>query len=203
MIRRVIGTAVTAVIVVAALTLAVWFVFAWLTGATLITFRTGSMAPSMPQGTLAVSLPAQASELKPGDVVTVHRAFDGQPVTHRVVEVREAANAQSNAPLQPAQRELVLQGDDNAMPDGELYVVSEVRIVTLAFPGFGAGLQLMQSPLGLGVLLLGAGGLTVWAFWPKRDSSEAEIDEVVPAGGPPTAPESTGSALPASETVRT
>jgi len=168
MLRRVLGAAVTTVIVVAAMTLACWFVFSWATGASLIVFRTGSMAPTMPQGTLAVSVPVHAPDIAVGDVITVHRSNDGEPVTHRVIEVHDAAAASPGTSLDEHQRELVLRGDANASADARPYLVSEARRVVFAIPGLGTKLLLLQSPLGMGVLVLGAGALTVWAFWPRQ-----------------------------------
>lgn len=172
--QRVLGTAAATLVVVAAVALACWFAFALTTGATLITFRTGSMAPSMPQGALAVTLPVDAPGIAVGDVVTVPRSSDGQPVTHRVVEVRDAAAARSETPLEAGQRELVLKGDDNDAVDARPYVVSEARRVVFAVPGAGAALGVVQSPIGMGVLVLLAGALTVWAFWPRDPSPEAQ-----------------------------
>lgn len=166
--QRALGTAAATLAVVAAVALACWFAFALTTGATLVTFRTGSMAPSMPQGSLAVTLPVAAPEIAVGDVVTVRRASDGQPVTHRVVEVRDPAAASSELPLAADQRELVLKGDDNDGVDMRPYVVSEARRVVLAIPKAGAVLVVVQSPIGMGILVLLAGALTAWSFWPRR-----------------------------------
>ena len=56
MIRRIASGAVTTIVVVAALVLVAWTIFSHVAGASLITFRTGSMTPTMPQGALAVTL---------------------------------------------------------------------------------------------------------------------------------------------------
>lgn len=169
------GRIVAALVVAAALLLGTWFVCSATTGASLITFRTGSMAPSMPQGALAVALPVDAADIAVGDVVTVQRGAGELPVTHRVVEVRTPGEASSASPLAPSERELVLKGDDNDHADLEPYIVSEARRVLFAAPGLGSALMLLQSPLGMGLLTLLAGGLTVWAFWPAgRDRGERE-----------------------------
>lgn len=97
MFCRIAGAAVTALIVVAAVGLAAWFAFSAFTGASLITFRTGSMSPTMPQGTLAVTVPVQASELAVGDVITVQRAGEAMPVTHRVTAIATVADRPANA----------------------------------------------------------------------------------------------------------
>ncbi len=188
MVRRLLGTVAAVLVVAAALVLAGWFVFASLTGATLITFRTGSMSPTMPQGALAVSLPVTAEEIAVGDVVTVQRADSRLPVTHRVVEVRLPPDA---AMLPAGTRELVLQGDDNDTVDSSPYVVADARRVVFAVPRLGTAIMLLQTPLGMGALGLLAGALTVWAFWPRRPAA-AEDDETGPGSGTAPAGETEG-----------
>lgn len=172
MFSKVLGAAVTTIIVVAALILAFWFAFSALTGATLITFRTGSMSPTMPQGALALSMPVAATDIKVNDVVTVKRAGEELPVTHRVVEVRDADHATQEQRIPDDARELVLKGDDNATIDLLPYVVKDARRVVFAVPNAGSALMLMQSPIGLGLLILLAGSITTWAFWPKRERDQ-------------------------------
>lgn len=181
MIRRITGTAVTTVLVVAAVALAAWFVFAGSAGATLIVFRTGSMAPSMPQGAVAATLPVQASELEVGDVITVQRAGESVPVTHRIIEIgplqerpENAADIRAAAPdtgppdlTSPHARQISMQGDDNSTPDHLPYALTDARKVIFSVPYLGAVLMLVQSPLGMGLVILGVGGLVTWAFWPR------------------------------------
>ena len=172
MFSKVLGVVATTIIVVAALSLAFWFAFSALTGATLITFRTGSMSPTMPQGALALSMPVAATDIEVDDVVTVKRAGEKLPVTHRVVEVRDADHATQEQRIPDDARELVLKGDDNATIDLLPYVVKDARRVVFAAPNAGSALMLMQSPIGLGLLILLAGSITTWAFWPKREREE-------------------------------
>lgn len=180
-LRRILGTAATTLLVVAVVALACWFAYAKLTGATIVVFRTGSMTPSMPQGSAAITVPTPASDLSAGDVVTVQRAGEALPVTHRVVEVgpvvpraANAADIRAAAPggpppdlASPDARQLVLQGDDNASPDHLPYALTGVDRVAFALPAAGSLLMFLQSPIGLGFLILTAGGLVAWAFWPK------------------------------------
>lgn len=177
MIITVLGRVATLILIVATLTLACWFVFSAATGATLITFRTGSMSPTMPQGALAVSLPVAAADIRVDDVVTVRRAGEELPVTHRVVEVRDPANATSLDLIPADARELVLKGDDNDTIDMLPYVVKDARRVVFAVPNLGSVLMLLQSPIGMGLLVITAGGFTTWAFWPKRTAESAETEE--------------------------
>lgn len=181
MFRKVTGSAATTLIVVAALTLAGWFVFSAVTGASLITFRTGSMAPTMPQGALAITLPVTASELEVGDVITVRRSGEKLPVTHRILEIgpvqeraENAADIRAAAPesgppdlSSTDARQIVMQGDANKTPDSLPYALTDARRVIVAVPGLGSTLMLLQSPFGIGIMLLFTGSLTVWAFWPE------------------------------------
>ncbi|GAB3596295.1 hypothetical protein GCM10027408_04830 [Microbacterium tumbae] len=203
-VHRLITSTVTAFLVVAVLVMAGWFVFSALTGATLITFRTGSMSPTMPQGSVAVSLPVRADEIEVGDVVTVLREGEELPVTHRVVEARDPAQASSQG-IPADARELILKGDDNESVDLKPYVVDEARRVLFAIPGIGAALMLIQSPLGMGTLTVLAGALATWAFWPRRrrDDADAETDadeDAGPVAGMPVRDEAT--AVPPPQTRR-
>lgn len=203
MIRRITGSAVTTVLVVAALGLACWFVFSMTTGAALVVFRTGSMSPTMPQGAVAITVPVRADELEVGDVVTVQRAGEEMPVTHRVVEVgpvepqgEHAADIRAAAPgsgppdlSDPRARQIVMQGDDNDAPDHLPYALEDARRVIFAVPHAGTALMMAQTPIGMGVLILGAGMLVAWAFWPRASSGEhggvaaAETDPAEAAEG--------------------
>lgn len=186
MFSKVVGGAATTLMVVAALSLACWFVFSGVTGATLITFRTGSMSPTMPQGALALSLPVDAADITVGDVVTVKRPGEELPVTHRVVEVRDADHATQDERIPDAARELVLKGDDNDTVDMLPYVVKQARLVVFAVPNAGSVLMLMQSPIGMGLLVVLAGGITTWAFWPKRRDEDSDEDSDGPGAQAPT-----------------
>lgn len=172
--RQAVRVAVTTILVVTALVPLAWFAVGALTGATLVTFRTGSMAPTMPQGAVAVTVPVAAGDIHVGDVVTVRRPDATLPVTHRVVEVDAISG-------QPAARELILQGDDNDTPDAAPYVVREAKRVVFSAPYIGAALMIAQTPLGMGVLTLLAGALTVWAFWPSRRGEGASRPVEEPA----------------------
>ncbi|PRI10972.1 hypothetical protein [Leucobacter massiliensis] len=188
MFRRIFGTVVTSIVVAAALALAGWFAYSATTGAALVVLRTGSMSPTMPQGTVAVTLPVRAAEVRAGDVLTVQRAGAPLPVTHRVIEVRDVAARVPNGPElraalpgeappdpgDPAARELVMQGDDNDTPDRLPYVVTEARRTVVALPHLGTALMLLQTPIGAGLLILGVGALVTWAFWPARPEADAD-----------------------------
>lgn len=160
---RTIGRVFTLTLVVVAIGLVSWFVYARITDATLVVFRTGSMSPTMPQGAVAVTHPISAAEIEKGDVVTVRRSDSELPVTHRVVEVRPAPD---EAP--PESRELILQGDANAMADATPYVVTNARKTAIAVPYLGRAIMLIQGRAVMGLLVIALGGLVTWAFWPRN-----------------------------------
>jgi signal peptidase len=125
---------------------------------TLIMFKTGSMEPTIPTGSLAVVHEIPASEVAVGDIVTVERP-GLLPVTHRVTSVAGTGDT----------RTITLRGDANPTDDIAPYVVSTVREVWTWVPGWASVVVWFSNPLVLGGLTLGATALVTWAFWP-RDS---------------------------------
>jgi signal peptidase len=128
---------------------------------TLIMFRTGSMAPTIPAGSLAVVRALPAVDARVGVVVTVDRGEGALPVTHRVVRVA-SASATAGA------TELVLKGDANSGPDPVPYRVERVRKVLWSTPRAGWWLEALRSPYALGGTTLVVSALVTWAFWPRR-----------------------------------
>lgn len=125
---------------------------------TLIMFRTGSMAPTIPAGSVAVVQRVPAAEVEVGDVVTVDRRGE-LPVTHRVTAVEPGASEH--------ERMLTLRGDANASEDPVPYPVSSVRTVLFAVPGAAVVVAALGDPVVLAVLTIAATALVVWAFWPR------------------------------------
>ncbi|KJQ54123.1 signal peptidase I [Microbacterium sp. SA39] len=125
---------------------------------TLIMFRTGSMSPTIPAGSVAVVQRIPASEIAIGDVVTVDRAGE-LPVTHRVTSTEPGRNAE--------ERVITMRGDANASDDPFPYAVTSVRIVLFSIPGIAMLIAGMGNPVVLGALTVGATVLVVWAFWPR------------------------------------
>ncbi|HJP90243.1 MAG TPA: signal peptidase I [Candidatus Limnocylindrales bacterium] len=77
-----------------------------LTGSRLVAIRTGSMAPSVPPGSLVLVTPPSADEPKPGQIVTFSLT-SGAIVTHRVVAITGTGDT----------RTIVTRGDANAAND--------------------------------------------------------------------------------------
>lgn len=140
---------------------------------TLMMFRTGSMAPTIPAGSVAVVQSIPASDIRVGDVVTVDRRGD-LPVTHRVTSVAPGASA--------AERVITMRGDANAADDPYPYTVQTVRVVLFSIPGIATAIVAMGNPYVLGGLTIGATALVVWAFWPRSTKdprvrrAPAEVD---------------------------
>ncbi|MFJ2553574.1 signal peptidase I [Microbacterium sp. NPDC087591] len=130
---------------------------------TLIMFRTGSMSPTIPAGSVAVVQRVPASDIAIGDVVTVDRA-DELPITHRVTSVEPGATAD--------ERIITMRGDANAQEDPFPYTVTSVRTVLFSIPGIATVIAGMGNPYVLGALTLAATTVVVWAFWPRAERAE-------------------------------
>ncbi|WIE74097.1 signal peptidase I [Curtobacterium sp. MCJR17_020] len=148
------GGAVCIILVILALTLHI----------TLIMFRTGSMAPTIPTGSLAIVKQIPAAEAHVGQVVTVDRA--GQlPITHRVVSV--TPNTDGSATLQ-------LRGDANDAADPNPYRVSHVRLVIWSAPRLAYAVVWLSQPAVVGGLALGVAALVMWSLWPDREAADTD-----------------------------
>lgn len=126
----------------------------------LIMFRTGSMAPRIPTGSLAVVKEIPAQDARVGQVVTVDRP-GALPVTHRVV---------SSHPVAGGLTRLVLKGDANRAADPDPYQVRTVRLVLWAVPGLAYAVVWLSNPFVLGALTLAVAALIVWVLWPRDET---------------------------------
>ncbi|HET6166073.1 MAG TPA: signal peptidase I [Marmoricola sp.] len=103
-------------------------------------FRSGSMAPTIGTGSLALARHVPATDLRVGDVVSV-RTASGQRVTHRVERIGPATG--------DAQVALTLRGDANQSPDAGQYVVGSAYRVFWHVPVAGYVVGTALSPIGL------------------------------------------------------
>lgn len=134
-----------------------------LAGATPYTVTTGSMAPSLPVGTLVVVRPVAPRQVVIGDVVTYQlRSDEPLTVTHRVVGVVAGADGT---------RRFTTRGDANGAADPEPVRVEQVRgEVWYAVPHLGrlggvvapATRVLAGRPVGVGLLAWSAVLLWRW-----------------------------------------
>ncbi len=117
--------------------------------------RSGSMAPALPVGSLALARPAPVEEIEPGDVISVMRG-EGTRVTHRVVA------AEGDGAL----RRLTTQGDANSTPDTDPVTAAQVDRVVLTLPAVGRALQLRDSTAVQLVAAALVGAALCWSFGP-------------------------------------
>ena len=144
----------------------VWLLVSWMFALSVTVFVTGSMSPTMPTGTGAIVQAVPATQLRVGDVVTVHRPDTGTPVTHRIVEI-------DDSPGSAESRTLTLKGDDNAYPDRDRYVVDEVGRVVASLPGVGTALIWLKHPIAMVAIAVTVAAIAAWALWPSRQGRAA------------------------------
>ncbi|GGG24157.1 hypothetical protein GCM10007304_42510 [Rhodococcoides trifolii] len=132
-------------------------VMAFVFNVSLIMFKTGSMSPTIPTGSLAVVRQVPAESVVPGDVVTVDRVGD-LPVTHRVVRTTPASNGETF---------LELKGDANKYEDPAGYNVTEVRKVLWSVPELAKAIVWLSNPFVLGGITIAMTILVVAVFWPR------------------------------------
>ncbi|MCF8606782.1 signal peptidase I [Gordonia sp. HY442] len=123
-----------------------------------VVFETGSMAPTIPTGSLGISKTVPATDLNPGDVVGVIRD-DGVRVTHRVVSIDGVAGNSVT---------LTMRGDGNNAPDHDVYVVTEGTRVFGSVPVLGYVASWLQNPYTLVLQVLAALFLLAVAFAPAN-----------------------------------
>ncbi|MGB3708271.1 signal peptidase I [Gordonia sp. (in: high G+C Gram-positive bacteria)] len=123
-----------------------------------LVFRSGSMSPDIPTGSLAIADTVPASDIRVGDVVSVDNEA-GTRITHRVVAVEQFGADRVS---------LTLKGDANRAADPTPYVVAEAdRVITsVPFVGYVAAWLSSKTAIFLGGIL--AGALLMLAFGPIR-----------------------------------
>lgn len=125
----------------------------------LIMFKTGSMSPTIPTGSLAVVRQIPASDISVGDVTTVARGEGQLPVTHRVIGI---------TPLNDGAYSVEMKGDANDNADPHPYEVTEVRKVLWHVPNLAVGVAAIGQPKIMAGITVAASLLVVWAFWPRK-----------------------------------
>jgi signal peptidase I len=126
-----------------------------------LVFRSGSMGPNIPTGSLALAREIPAAQARVGDIVSAVNS-SGVRVTHRVVAVTAT----------PTGAELILKGDTNAQPDATPYDVTTVDRVFFAEPRLGYVVSALTSPIGL----MASGGLVIGCLWCAFRRSEDRGD---------------------------
>lgn len=128
-------------------------------------FRTGSMDPTIPAGSIAVVREIPATDINKGDIITVDRGTGLLPVTHRVTQIDKSDEA-TGAVI------FVMRGDANEYDDPDPYTATTVQRTMFHVPGVAPVIQQLQNPYVLGGLTLGATILVIWAFWPRNEGSQ-------------------------------
>ncbi|GAC81185.1 signal peptidase, endoplasmic reticulum-type [Gordonia malaquae] len=131
-------------------------------GITPLVFRSGSMEPDIPTGSLALARTVDAADIRVGDVVSVNNDH-GTRISHRVVAIEPAGDGVVS---------LTLKGDANRAPDGLPYTVTAADRVVAHVPllGYAAAWLSSKSAIFLGGIV--AGALLMLAFGPIRRSSD-------------------------------
>lgn len=89
------------------------------TGSTPYTVLTGSMRPGMPPGSLVVTRPVEAANLKVGDAITYQmRSGEPEVVTHRITAVSTTLGGETL---------FTTQGDANPVPDDKPVKAGQIR----------------------------------------------------------------------------
>jgi len=117
--------------------------------------RSGSMTPTIAQGSVVVSESVPVSSLRPGDVVTRPAEGAAEPVTHRLV----SATRQGDTYL------MQTRGDANE--SGETWTVpadSTLPKIRWVVPSIGDGVAVLRSHLVLVLGLVVIGGLLIAAL---------------------------------------
>lgn len=142
-VRTVVGRAGSALLTVSAVLGTVCLLstlVAPMVGVRPLIFTSGSMAPAIPAGSLALAKVTDADDLEVGDVVTV--PLRGSFVTHRIVSVTHA----------PGKATLILRGDGNKTVDADAYAVTSVPRTFVSIPVLGSVVAWFTHPPGIYVL---------------------------------------------------
>lgn len=133
-------------------------------GARPLVVRTGSMAPTLPVGTVVVVRPEPASRAAVGQIVAVVRS-DGRRIMHRVVSSRPAGGGSTT---------LVLRGDRNRAADPPV-TVRTVERPLLTIPAAGRPLTWLRGRWAQYWLGVATGVLALaWVALRRRRGSDRE-----------------------------
>lgn len=133
----------------------------------LIMFKTGSMSPTITPGSLAVVREIPAADIGVGDITTVARGEGQLPVTHRVI---------STTPVGGGAYSIEMKGDANASPDARPYEVTEVKKVLWHVPGLAYVVATISQPKYMAGITVAASLLVVWAFWPRTQKNQSQVE---------------------------
>ncbi|MBB1020443.1 S26 family signal peptidase [Dietzia sp. E1] len=136
----------------------------------ILMFRTGSMGPTIPAGSVAIARQIPAAEMSPGDIVTVERGEGELPVTHRVVRIIDSDPVTGAVAFD-------MRGDANDSDDPGPYAASTVKLVLFSVPGGAPVIQQFSNPVVLAGLTVAASLLVGWSVWTRGDEEGHEEDD--------------------------
>lgn len=145
-------------------------------GVTPLVFRSGSMAPDIPTGSLALARTVPAGDIRVGDVVSVDNAT-GTRITHRVVGIDPSGDHVA----------LTLKGDANRAPDPNPYLVGEADRVLVSIPWLGYLAAWLSGKMAVFLGGILAGVLLMLAFGPSHRRGPNNRHSVSAGGHPPAA----------------
>ena len=158
------GDAVLSILAVAGGISIILVILGFSLNVSIMMFRTGSMEPTIPAGSIAVVKEIPATDITKGDVITVNRGDELLPITHRVTEIHEVNSVTGEVTF-------TMRGDANDTDDPDPYTATTVQRALFSVPGIAPFIQSLQNPLVLGSLTLGATVLVIWAFWPRSEDA--------------------------------
>lgn len=126
----------------------------------------GSMAPELKVGSVAITRPVESQDIRVGDIITFYSPLDGELTSHRVVGVEEGSS-------------LYFQTKGDANGDADSFVVPAENVVGKVWfhlPYFGYVVQFLKSPSGF-ILTVCIPGLIIIALeirniWRVLDEEE-------------------------------
>lgn len=140
-----------------------------------LVFRSGSMSPAIPSGSLALAVPVDHREIAVGDVISV--PYERTRVTHRVVSIDHTE----------ASSLLRMQGDANDTADLRPYQVTAADRVVYSVPHLGTVIAWLSHPPGIFVLA-GYAALLLTILMRRRTEPPAPRAPEIPAAPEPEPP---------------
>lgn len=178
-LRARLGDAVLSILSVAGAISIILVIVGFTLNISIMMFRTGSMDPTIPAGSIALVREIPATDIAEGDIITVDRGTGLLPVTHRVTEIQQVHENTGAVTF-------VMRGDANDYDDPDPYTATTVQRTLFSIPGVAPVIQQFQNPLVLGGLTLGASALVVWAFWPRNGASKEANRSINSPEDPPS-----------------
>jgi len=147
-------------------------------GVSALVFRSGSMAPAIHTGALALSQTVPAADIRVGDVVSAVNA-QGTRISHRVISIER---------LSGGTYAMTMKGDANDTADATAYVITAADRIFWHADGLGYLAEVAQRP---GIVFIGGlavGAAVVSSFLLGRPRAEAGVSSVShPTAGPHSA----------------